>query len=143
MKHPNTNGKSQHFICGPSQMKEMIIESLKNIGIPRENIFSEDFELTVNEQDLTEVIDSEVELNVNGMGHKIFVQKGKTILDAFLDNSIDLPYSCQTGSCNTCKATILSGEAKMIGVKERNDLSKHEALLCCSFPLTQNIQIEI
>jgi len=143
LNHHNPINECQHFICGPSQMKKMIIESLQNIGVSEDSIFSEDFELTVNEQDLTEVIDSEVELNVNGSGHKIFVQKGKTILDAYLDNGIDLPYSCQTGSCNTCKATILSGEAKMIGVKERNDLCKHETLLCCSFPLTQNIQIEI
>ena len=143
LNHHNPINEGQHFICGPSQMKKMIIESLQNIGFSEDSIFSEDFELTVNEQDLTEVIDSEVELNVNGSGHKIFVQKGKTILDAYLDNRIDLPYSCQTGNCNTCKATILSGEAKMIGVKERNDLCKHETLLCCSFPLTQNIQIEI
>jgi len=143
LNHHNPINECQHFICGPSQMKKMIIESLQNIGVSEDSIFSEDFELTVNEQDLTEVIDSEVELNVNGSVHKIFVQKGKTILDAYLDNGIDLPYSCQTGSCNTCKATILSGKAKMIGVKERNDLSKYETLLCCSFPLTQNIQIEI
>lgn len=143
MKHLNNLGESQHFICGPSQMKKMIIESLQNIGVSEDRIFSEDFELTVNEQELTEVIDSEVELHLFGVKHNVLVQKGKSILDAYLDNGIDLPYSCQTGSCNTCKATILSGEAKMIGVKERNDLSKHETLLCCSFPLTQNIQIEI
>ena len=143
MKHLNNLGESQHFICGPSQMKKMIFESLQDIGVSEDRIFSEDFELTVNEQDLTEVIDSEVELHLFGVEHNILVEKGKSILDAYLDNGIDLPYSCQTGSCNTCKATILSGEAKMIGVKERNDLSKHETLLCCSFPLTQNIQIEI
>jgi len=142
LNHHNPINECQHFICGPSQMKKMIIESLQNIGVSEDIIFSEDFELTVNEQDLIQVIDSEVELNINGSRHKIFVRKGKTILDTYLDNGIDLPYSCQTGSCNTCKSTILSGEAKMIGVKERNDLSKNEILLCCSFPLTQNIQIE-
>jgi ring-1,2-phenylacetyl-CoA epoxidase subunit PaaE len=143
MNHPSTFGTSQHFICGPSQMKEMIIESLVNIGLPRESIFSEDFQLTVNEQDLIEVIDSEAELHVNGKEFNVLVQRGKTILDAYLDNGIDLPYSCQTGSCDTCKARIVSGETKMIGVKERLDLSKHETLLCCSFPVTQKIQIEI
>lgn len=143
LKHHNPINGSQHFICGPSQMKKMIVESLYRVGVSVDSIYSEDFELTVNDQDLTEVIDSEVELNSNGIIHRIFVQKGKTILDAYIDNGIDLPYSCLTGSCNTCKVNILFGGVKMIGVEERNDLSIHEALLCCSFPLTQNIQIEI
>jgi ring-1,2-phenylacetyl-CoA epoxidase subunit PaaE len=143
LNHHNPLKESQHFICGPSQMKKMIIESLENIGVSVHSIFSEDFELTVNEQDLIEVIDSEVEMHFNDCEYKIFVQKGKTILDAYLDNGINLPYSCQTGSCDTCKAKILSGEVKMIGVIERIDLSKHETLLCCSFPVTQRIQIEI
>ena len=139
----NSLNSSMHFICGPSEMKEMVIESLEYISVPRENIFSEDFVLIINENDLKNVIESEIELQVNGNGSKILVHKGKTILDAFLDKGIDLPYSCQTGSCNTCKAKISSGEAKMLGLKTRIDLNIDEILLCCSFPLTQKIQIEI
>lgn len=139
----NSIDTSKHFVCGPSEMKKMIIETLENIGVSEESIFSEDFELTVNEQDLMEVIDSEVDLLVNGNEYKIFVKKGKTILDGYLDEGIDLPYSCQTGSCETCKARILSGETKMIGIKAKMELSKDEILLCCSFPLTNRVQIEI
>lgn len=143
MNNTNAICSSQHFICGPLQMKKMIIEALENTGVSEDSVFSEDFELAINEDDLIGVIASEVELNVNGRGSKILVQRGKTILDAFLDKGIDLPYSCQTGSCDTCKARMVSGEVKMIGDKIKTELSKDEILLCCSFPLSQNIQIEI
>jgi ring-1,2-phenylacetyl-CoA epoxidase subunit PaaE len=64
-------------------------------------------------------------------------------LDSFLDENLDITYSCQTGICNTCKANIVSGSAKMIGIKNRNDLIKNEILLCCAFPTSDQIEIEI
>jgi ring-1,2-phenylacetyl-CoA epoxidase subunit PaaE len=143
MNNSSTIGTSQHFICGPSQMKEMIIESLVNRGLPRESVFSEDFQLTINEQDLIEVIDSEAELHVNGKEFNVLVQRGKTILDAYLDNGIDLPYSCQTGSCKECIARVISGETKMLGQENINDLDKNQTLLCCTYPTSKEIKIEI
>ena len=72
------------------------------------------------------------------------VLKGKSILEAALDIGLELPYSCQTGSCQTCKGKLKSGKLKMIGVsKERDDLERDDFLLCCSYPETENIYIEI
>ena len=79
-----------------------------------------------------------------GEEYEIFVPKGKSILDVALDNDIELPYSCQTGNCSICKAKLKEGELKMIGLtKEREDLAKEEFLLCCSYPLTNPISIEV
>ena len=40
------------------------------------------------------------------------VIKGKSILEAALDAGIELPYSCQTGNCSSCKANCVNGELK-------------------------------
>ena len=54
------------------------------------------------------------------------------------------PYSCQTGNCNSCKAKLISGQLKMLGlIKQRDDLAQDEFLLCCSYPLTNTISIKV
>ncbi|MCX2494161.1 2Fe-2S iron-sulfur cluster binding domain-containing protein [Pedobacter sp. PF22-3] len=85
-----------------------------------------------------------VQLNFDGKPYQLEVVKGKSILEAALNADIELPYSCQTGNCSTCKGKLISGNAKMIGLnKKRDDLASDEFLLCCSHPLTENVHIEI
>lgn len=52
-------------------------------------------------------------LHVNGDTHEITANENETILDAALRNGIDVPYSCMSGTCNSCQATKLKGETEM------------------------------
>lgn len=132
-----------HFICGPSEMKAMITDTLSLLQVKKQNILTEDFGLVVSEKELENIVDSNVTLLMNNNLTTVHVRKGKSILDAFLDLNYYLPYSCQTGSCNTCKAVLRSGRAEMMGINERADLKVGEILLCCSFPLSDQIEIQI
>jgi ring-1,2-phenylacetyl-CoA epoxidase subunit PaaE len=108
------------------------------------SIFSEDFELTIDPKELSDVEDSKAIILMRGELFEIFVPKGRSILDMALNQEIEIPYSCQTGNCNSCKAKLIEGQLKMIGLtKEREDLAQDEFLLCCSYPLTKEIYIEI
>jgi len=136
--------EGMHYICGPKGLKDDINNSLKNLGVQSSSIFIEDFELVINPKDLFEVEDSKVTVISNGKSNDFFVPKGKSILDIALDNNIEIPYSCQTGNCNTCKVKLIDGKLKMLGLtKEREDLGLDEVLLCCSYPLTSSISIEL
>ena len=141
----NKNTKeSLHYICGPFGLKELIKNKLQDLEVPMSSIFSEDFELTIDPKELSDVEDSKAIILMRGELFEIFVPKGRSILDMALDQEIEIPYSCQTGNCNSCKATIKKGRLKMLGLnKGRNDLRKDEFLLCCSYPLTKEIYIEI
>lgn len=141
----NKNTKeSLHYICGPCGLKELIKNKLQDLEVPMSSIFSEDFELTIDPKELSDVEDSKAIILMRGELFEIFVPKGRSILDMALDQEIEIPYSCQTGNCNSCKATIMKGRLKMLGLnKGRNDLGKDEFLLCCSYPLTKEINIEI
>ena len=141
----NKNTKeSLHYICGPFGLKELIKNKLQDLEVPMLSIFSEDFELTIDPKELSDVEDSKAIILLRGELFEIFVPKGRSILDMALDQEIEIPYSCQTGNCNSCKATIKKGRLKMLGLnKGRNDLGKDEFLLCCSYPLTKEIYIEI
>jgi ring-1,2-phenylacetyl-CoA epoxidase subunit PaaE len=141
----NKNTKeSLHYICGPFGLKELIKNKLQDLEVPMSSIFTEDFELTIDPKELSDVKDSNVTILLQGEKSEIFVPKGKSILDMALDQEIEIPYSCQTGNCNSCKANLIEGQLKMIGLtKEREDLAQDEFLLCCSYPLTKEIYIEI
>jgi len=133
-----------HYICGPSGLKESVKTAIQTKFGCLINVYSEDFELVKDPKDFIDIHTQEISLTFEGKLHTLEVAKGKTILEAALDADIELPYSCQTGNCSTCKGKVLNGNLKMIGLtKERSDLEAHEYLLCCSHPLTENVQIEI
>lgn len=141
----NKNTKeSLHYICGPFGLKELIKNKLQDLEVPMSSIFTEDFELTIDPKELSDVEDSKAIILLRGELFEIFVPKGRSILDVALDHEIEIPYSCQTGNCNSCKAKLKDGRLKMVGLnKGRNDLGKDEFLLCCSYSLTKEICIEV
>jgi len=136
--------KSAHYICGPVGLKESVKKALTNYDIPDNMVFSEDFELVRNPDDFKDIETRVISLAFNNSIYNLEVVKGKSILETALDANIELPYSCQTGNCSTCKASIVKGEVKMIGLShQRDDLKENEFLLCCTHPLTDNVHIEV
>jgi len=135
---------TRHYICGPAEMKDSVKESLMSFLVPRNNILSEDFELEKDVKDLVDIFTKDVTIRFENIEHLLEVVKGKSILAAALDAGIELPYSCQTGTCNLCKARLVSGSIKTIGADdERHNLKDDERLLCCSYPLSDEIKLEI
>lgn len=136
--------RSMHYICGPRELKETITNALLELNVPKSSILTEEFHLNIDSSELEEVEESNAVIYFKGMQNGIFIPKGKNVLDAALDAGIDLPYSCQTGKCNTCKAIIKKGQLKTIGIEnKRDDLDINEFLLCCSYPLTSEIILEV
>ncbi len=73
-------------------------------------------------------------------GHTYEVPDGKTILHTGLDAGFNMPYSCKTGVCKTCRGTILEGKVDY-GMVHPTYLSEEDkaqgyALLCMASPLS-------
>lgn len=135
---------TRHYVCGPIGLKNTIKDSLLDLTGNLDNFFSEDFEIVKNPEDFKDINKQEIVLSFQGSKNKITINKGNSILEEALEMGLELPYSCQTGNCSTCKATLKSGELKMIGLsKPRTDLNENEYLLCCSYPMTNNVCVEI
>lgn len=135
---------SLHYICGAPGFKESVKAALAIAGVEETNVFSEDFELLKDPEAFKDIKTRFVGINFQDKDYNVEVVKGKSILEAALDANIELPYSCQTGSCSTCKGTKLGGDVKMIGLKtERADLNQEEYLLCCTHPVSENVYIKI
>jgi len=131
---------SQHFICGPSGFSENILNSLIFSNIPKDAIFIESFETSIDPSDFENLEDKTIKIIMENIEFDIFVKKGKSILEAALDFGLDIPYSCQTGICNTCVGKLKNGSVKMIGIKNAIN-HENEYLLCRCFPLEGNIEI--
>jgi ring-1,2-phenylacetyl-CoA epoxidase subunit PaaE len=133
-----------HYICGPTGLKESVKDALKIVGVDEKRIFSEDFQVERDPAAFSDVFTQNVVIEQAGQRTEIEVVKGKSILEAGLDALLELAYSCQTGNCKVCKAVIKRGQVKMIGVKLREEeLQNNECLMCCSFPLTEDIELSI
>ena len=50
-----------------------------------------------------------VQVNARNRGYDFDARPGEKLLHAGLRSGIDLPYECSTGTCGTCKATLVSG----------------------------------
>jgi len=136
--------KTLHFICGPAGLKESVKQTLEGLSISPHNIFTEDFENVKDPNDFKDIISRNVEMVKDGQVHNIEVTKGQSILEAGLDALLELDYSCQTGHCTICKARILSGSVKTIGVEKTPDgLMEDECLLCCIYPLSDDVRVSV
>ncbi len=86
-----------------------------------------------------------VQIILDGETFNIKVPEGTPILDAGLDEDIDIPFSCQSGSCGSCQCKILKGEVEM---EEQEVLTQEEIeegyiLSCVSFPKSSDLVIEV
>ena len=133
-----------HYICGPVGLKESVKSALLEAGTNPNRVFTEDFEIVKNPADFEGIITREIQLLKDGQHKTVEVASGKSVLEAGLDANVELSYSCQTGSCLLCKGRLLQGNLKMIGVeKGAHQLNENEYLLCCSYPLTDDVNIEV
>ncbi len=133
-----------HYICGPTKLKETIKELVLAANLPEQQLFYEDFEHVVDANEFNDIQTRFVEIRETNKLSTVEVVRGKSILDACLDYGINLPYSCQNGSCTLCKAKLVSGMVKKINTEKMDkEISENEELLCCSYPLTDNVIFEI
>ncbi len=51
----------------------------------------------------------DIKLHWSGQDYSFSCPEDKTILEAAIDNDLDLPHSCMSGSCLTCPGRIKSG----------------------------------
>lgn len=137
------------FICGPEGMMKTAQEGLSNMDVKKEFIHSESFYLekeeSAEEENLGAVVNRPIKLILEGEEYTFDVEPGKTILEAGLDEGLNIPYSCQSGLCTACRGKLLSGEVKMeedAGLSE-NEIKEGYVLCCSAKPTNSEVKIQI
>ncbi len=141
------------LICGPEPLREVITDALLSAGMARENIRYELFaagqqgRLPRDRARLAEVGGAQaarLTLTLDGATRVISMAPGQTLLEAALENAIDVPYACTAGVCSTCRCRVISGEVEMAANHALEDYEVRQgfALSCQSRPLTAEIEVE-
>jgi ring-1,2-phenylacetyl-CoA epoxidase subunit PaaE len=147
---------TEYYICGPEVMMEGAKQALTELKVPTEKVHKESFAASTAQPVDTEGVNAgeetdgsiktqTVKIIYEGNEYDVTVEPNQTILEAALDQDIELPYSCQAGLCTACRGKCLSGKVHM---DEREGLSDKEmqegyVLNCVGHPLTSDVVIEI
>ncbi|RSK44113.1 ferredoxin--NADP reductase [Hymenobacter rigui] len=154
--------QAEYYLCGPEGMMLEAQAALELLGVPASRIRRESFvaaadsaetaagqpnghgDVSAAEDDGT-IRTRTVTVQYEGAEYQFAVEPNQTILEAALDQDIDLPYSCQAGLCTACRGKCLSGK---VHLDEREGLSDAEmkqgyVLICVGHPLTHDVVIEV
>jgi len=109
------------FICGPQSMMEGVSDALKQNGVDpariKRELFGTSTPATRAPQPQGAAAgkqDCEVTVIQDGRSRRFTVARNtQTVLDAALEQGIELPYSCKGGVCSTCRCKRVSGEVDM------------------------------
>ena len=140
------------FVCGPHGFNDEADAALLAAGVPAEHIHIERFGVPVDASgsvakptaqagDAPQAI---VQIIRDGVSREIaFLTEHGNVLDAAAAAGLEVPYSCKSGVCCTCRAKLIDGKVRM----DRNfALEKHEVeagfvLTCQAHPLTERVVI--
>lgn len=141
------------YLCGPEEMIFNVKSALEEFGVLNTKIKFELFTTPVlmaekpkqQEADenfdgeaLVTVIydDEETDFNLN--------KDGDTILDAAMDNDVDVPFSCKGAVCCTCKAKVTEGKVTMDANYALSDQEVEDGyvLACQSHPASAKVTLD-
>lgn len=86
-----------------------------------------------------------VNLRLGDREYQVRSDRGERLLYAGLRNGVDLPYECATGTCGSCKATLLSGDVEDLWTEAtgRKYLAGSREFLLCQCTALADCSIEI
>ena len=150
------------FVCGPGPFMSGVVQSLKDLGFPRERRHQEKFvSLGGNPfgdeiEDVTSDLDEDDEAatgrtapatvagELDGQAFEFDDWPAdKPLLDHLLAKGVQAPFSCREGSCSACACRIVEGEVSMMHneVLDDEDLADGIRLACQSLPASDSVRV--
>ncbi len=143
------NLDNEFFICGPGPMMDNVVAALKEVKINETRIHIEYFSAPVTASALTPTDvpkiakDANLTIIMDGDEYNTIMLFDEAVLFAAKRIGLDAPYSCQNGSCSTCRAKLLGGKVhmKVNFALSPADVASGYILTCQSLPLTDNLVV--
>ena len=92
---------------------------------------------TITESTVTIILDNEA--------YELMIKTEEFILEAALDADLNMPFSCQSGICTTCRGKLISGEVRMVDPEglSREEIASGYILTCISHPASKDLKIKV
>ncbi len=145
------------FICGPYQMNDEAEAALLAAGVPEQRIHIERFgvappgtgadgarkvDAVVHETQAGDAQTARVVFVRDGIRREVAFKKGQpSILDAASAEGLEVPFSCTSGVCGTCRARLVEGEVRMDRnfALDQSEVAAGFVLTCQAHPLTERV----
>lgn len=152
----NLKSFDQFLLCGPESMVSEVSRGLKGIGIEESAIL---YELFGSSAEDAEARVAKHHARSEAYGGKVcevtMVNDGRTstmsiaadgenLLDAGINQGLDLPYACKGGVCSTCKALLVEGEVEMDIQRglTADEIKGGFILTCQSHPISDKVVVD-
>ena len=141
----------QAFVCGPHGMNDAVQAALEAAGLAAERIHIERFGVPPSAQDAHlhdarpgDAAQARITVIRDGITREIdFTAGTPSLLDAAAQAGIDVPFSCKSGVCATCRAKLIDGRVRMDRnfALDASDIAAGFILTCQSHPLTPSVTV--
>jgi phthalate 4,5-dioxygenase reductase subunit len=124
------------YCCGPRPLMEAV-RTMTDHWSPTAVHFE-----AFSEAETHKATDTAFNVRLARSGKLVEIPADKTILDVLRDNGLDVPFSCETGTCGTCRTKMLAG------VADHRDLvlAEHEKtdniMICVSRAKTDELTLD-
>ncbi len=145
------------YVCGPFQMNDEAEAALLAAGVPEDRIHIERFGVAlpaagaqaqvgavVHESKPGDAKQARITIVRDGLQREIAFTEGQpSILDAASAAGLEVPFSCTSGVCGTCRAKLVAGEVRMERnfALDKNEVAAGFVLTCQAHPLTERVTL--
>jgi ring-1,2-phenylacetyl-CoA epoxidase subunit PaaE len=140
------------FVCGPFEMNDQAEAALRGAGIAAERIHIERFgtpetlagKPVPHEVKPGDAPEARVTVIRDGLSREIeFHSSDPSLLDAAAREGMDVPFSCKSGVCSTCRCKLIEGEVRMDKnfALDKAEIAAGFILSCQAHPLTERVVI--
>jgi ring-1,2-phenylacetyl-CoA epoxidase subunit PaaE len=139
------------FICGPHAMNDEAEAALLEAGIPAERIHVERFGIPPTAADALlhapkpgDATTATISIVRDGLTRDVaFEPSDESILAAAARAGLEVPYSCRSGVCATCRAKLIEGRVRMDRnfALEKAEIDAGFVLTCQAHPLTERVVV--
>jgi 3-ketosteroid 9alpha-monooxygenase subunit B len=138
-------GDADYYICGPGPFMDTVESAVLASGAPRDRVHLERFEVAAPSAEAAEesAQTEQIVIELDGKSSTTDYRAGNTLLQTARLAGLRAPSSCETGSCGTCMARIVSGSAKMLNNDALDDDEVDEGwvLTCQSLPTSPTVHV--
>jgi ring-1,2-phenylacetyl-CoA epoxidase subunit PaaE len=137
------------FVCGPFGINDEAEAALLAAGVPAERIHLERFGVppavaaaTPHQTRAGDASAARIVIVRDGLTREFgFSRNDPSILDAAASAGLEVPFSCKSGVCSTCRAKVIEGEVRMDRnfALEKYELEAGFVLTCQAHPLTGRV----
>ncbi len=126
------------YCCGPRPLMQAVKEACRHW--PHDTVHFEDFgnsphSAAVGEQPFT--------IKLASSGDILIVPPGVSILDVLRRHNIDVPSSCEAGTCGSCRMGLLDGKADHRDYVLDDDEQESAIMICVSRAISQELTLDV